>query len=102
MDLMEPLWIMYTNWLESKKKQDNSQGAWKYQRAQSRDHRRPHQGCCPWWLQPVDAQGNPARPGPKQTAVAYAKIPHLFELARRLHEMRWQKIGVNRIAARLR
>jgi len=92
MDIMEPLWIMYTNWLESKKKQDNSQAAWKYQRGQARDKRRPHQSKPPWWLV-KDKAG--------KGATCYRPNGERFALARRMHELRWQGLGSGKIMAKL-
>jgi hypothetical protein len=50
MDVMEPLWIMYCNWLESKKKQDNMRAAWKKLRHGARTAKKPHQAPPPWWI----------------------------------------------------
>lgn len=87
MDIMEAMWLMYLNWMESVKKQDNARGAWKAQRAAARQSRTPHQAQPPFWLRRTDA--------------GYEAIPDRLALARRVHEMCWQGMGARRIVQRL-
>jgi hypothetical protein len=88
MDLMEPIWMMYSNWHSSKVKQDNALGAWRYQRAQARDKKRPHQARPPFWLR---------KNAPGRAATHYEPNGHCFTVARRIHEERWAGLGSTQI-----
>jgi len=87
MDVMEVMWLMYLNWMESVKKQDNARGAWKDQRAKARADCTPHQALPPFWL--------------RRTPAGYEAITEKLALARRVHEMCWQRIGARRIVGKL-
>jgi hypothetical protein len=89
MDLLEPIWMMYSNWHSSKTKQDNAIGSWKYQRAQARDKKRPHQAAPPFWLK---------KNAPGRAATHYEKRQPWWDIARRIHEERWAGLGCILIA----
>lgn len=88
MDIIEPLWIMYVNYMESLKKSDNAKGAWQLARAEARDKGRPHQAQPPFWL--------------RRTEQGYEPIPELFALVREIHSLTWQHYGARRIVQIMR
>lgn len=75
MDMIEPLWIMYLNWMESVKKQDNAVAAWQSARHYARKERTPIPTFPPFWLRRTEAGYEPI---PDQVAV----VQRLFALAR--------------------